>query len=315
MSKEKWASLWREIAADNLSGASEIYAHVLQAFLQHLSGLDQTKVDLQNWPQCLREMLQSQPTMAPLYNLANQLALIFEREHLSDEERLAQARSFLQKERLQSSRTNAAIARHTFELLAEKPRVLTHSYSGTVAAALEYASAKGMNMVLYLSEARPVNEGRRMAERLARGGIPVHFFVDDARASFVNRVDLVLLGADRISEETFVNKIGSRSVALLAAAQKIPVAVLAARNKLWPAHLPFGEEPEHSGEEVWAGAPPEIKIHNSYFEETELLHMHRVIMEDGACSTAYVQNQLRGFIAAKFWMKNTEIVLPTPKHA
>lgn len=194
---------WRAIVADNLSGASEIYSHVLKAFIQHFALLHQTKSALPDWPQCLREMLQTQPTMAPLYNLTNRLALIFEQEGLSESERITQALFFLQQEEQQATQNNIAIAQHAFSLIADRPRVLTHSFSGTVAAALEHAYEKGAQLEIYLSEARPANEGRRMAERLARADIPIHFFVDDARSRFLKQVDLVLLGADRIAEDFF----------------------------------------------------------------------------------------------------------------
>jgi translation initiation factor 2B subunit (eIF-2B alpha/beta/delta family) len=292
---------WRAIAADNVSGASEIYSRVLNALLQHVSSLPPTKEALQDWPQLLRAMVEAQPTMAPLYNLANQLALIFEQEDLSAKEQIAQALLFLPKEERQAAQSNAEIAQHAFALIVEKPRVLTHSYSGTVAAALEYAQRNGVPVEVYLSEARPANEGRRMAERLARAGVPVHLFVDDARAHFMSRVDLVLLGADRIAEKFFVNKIGTRNAALLASAEKIPVAVLAGRNKLWPAFLPFGSQAEQASAEIWSEAPPHVRLHNFYFEETEILPEQIIITEDGILNREEIEREWHRFQAAKFW--------------
>lgn len=292
---------WRELAADHVSGASEIYARALQAVEQFLSGLDQTQISLPHRPEWLRALTQAQPAMAPMYNLANALALILEQEHLEKDERIAQARAFLQKEALQSRWSNAAIAEHALTLIATKSRVLTHSYSGTVAAALEYARENAVHLEVYLSEGRPANEGRRMAERLARAGMSVHFFVDDARAHFMRMSDIVLLGADRISEKGFVNKIGSRSLTQLASLHQIPVAVLAARNKLWPAHLPFGKQPAHARAEVWAEAPPGIVIHNFYFEEIELSGAHRIITENGIFKPARIHTEMQNFPAAEFW--------------
>lgn len=300
--EEKLQQTLQTLAADNLSGASEIYARVLSVLAQHFALFAQTKNALHDWPQWLREMLHAQPTMAPLYNLANRLALIFEQEGLSESERIAQALFFLQKEERQVLQTNAEIAQRAFALIAAKPRVLTHSYSGTVAAALEYAQRNGIAVEVYLSEARPANEGRRMVEHLARAGAAGHFFVDDARAHFMKRVDLVLLGADRISERAFVNKIGTRSTVLLAGAEKIPVAVLAARNKLWPAFLPFGSEAEHARGEIWGEAPPQVRLHNFYFEEAEILPAHIFITEGGPFNQEEMQRELRRLPVARFWM-------------
>lgn len=293
---------WQAIAADNLSGASEIYSRVLKALMQQLALLDQTQKALRDdWPQCLRGMLHAQPMMAPLYSLANQLALIFEQEGLSESERMTQALFFLQQEERQAAQNNIAIAQHAFSLIADKPRVLAHSYSGTVAAALEHAQRNGIAVEVYLSEGRPANEGRRMAERLARAGVPVHFFVDDARAHFIHRVDLVVLGADRIAGNFFLNKIGTHGLVLLASQQKIPVALLAARNKLWPANLPFGEESFHPPSEIWQLAPPSIQLHNFYFEKIELDLVQKVFTEKGFFSQQEFRRFIQDFRAAQFW--------------
>ena len=292
---------WRAIVADNLSGASEIYSRVLKALMQHLTLLDQTPRALQDWPRWLLEMLHVQPAMAPLYNLMNRLALIFEQEGLSESERMTQALFFLQQEEQQATQNNIAIAQHAFSLIADRPRVLTHSFSGTVAAALEHAYEKGAQLEIYLSEARPANEGRRMAERLARADIPIHFFVDDARSRFLKQVDLVLLGADRIAEDFFLNKSGTHGLVLLAAQQKIPVALLAARNKLWPANLPFGEESLHPPSEIWQLAPPSIHLHNFYFEESATTFVQKIFTENGCFSPQALRLSLQGLRVARFW--------------
>lgn len=293
--------IWRTIAADNVSGANEIYQRVLQAFLQHVSSLPPTPEALQDWPLWLRGMLRAQPAMAPLYNLANRLALIFEQEHARAIECLTQALAFLQVESLQASQANGKIAEQAVPLVAKHLRLFTHSYSSTVAVALELAFRDGHAIEVFLSEARPAFEGRRMAERLARAGLTVHLGVDDARGHMLNEVGLVVLGADHVSETSFVNKIGSRSLALLARVRKIPVAVFAARNKLWPAQIPLAQEPEHTHAEIWRNAPATVRLSNLYFEAVEIQLMRCLVTEQSQYTIQQLRQELKHFVQAKFW--------------
>ncbi|AHG00476.1 initiation factor 2B [Halostagnicola larsenii XH-48] len=126
-----------------------------------------------------------------------------------------------------ADRAAAATAGEYFD---SDERVLTLSRSGTVRSALEAWSPARV----FVAESRPAREGVAVAEELA-GGMPVALFTDAAAASVLSReaVDRVVVGADTIRPDgAVVNKTGTRSVALAAAREGIPVSVVAATDKV-----------------------------------------------------------------------------------
>ena len=150
---------------------------------------------------------------------------------------------------------------------------LLHSHSGTICEFFRMLTKEFPTgeMVLMQTESRPALEGRQQALCLRNLGYEVWFGTDSAVSGLFSGVDMVLLGADKVYPDSFVNKTGSYAICLLASEQGIPVYVLADTRK-----FVMGDEgtiPEDvnlSGgppEEVWDAAPEGIKVFNAYFEE------------------------------------------------
>jgi len=290
------------LAADRASGASELYRYSVQLFLRvfdHLPEITRALEDL--WPLWLRMLLRAQPAMAPFYTLANQIALEMEKKWISLPQRVQAVRDFLKGEYAQLGRPEESAADDVAGLIAKSPVVMTHSYSATVALALEHAHAAGSRVRVCISESRPVGEGRRMAERLGRAGIPVHFFVDDARGLHIGHVDLVLLGADRVAELTFQNKIGSRAAALLAQAAHVPTVIVSQTNKFWPRRLPMAIHGDNPPGEIWKEPAPNVLIKNPYFEEIDLQLTMGVVTERGLMAAPEIAGYFDNFPVAEFW--------------
>jgi translation initiation factor 2B subunit (eIF-2B alpha/beta/delta family) len=125
------------------------------------------------------------------------------------------------------------------ELIGEGSRVLTHSRSSTVKAALICARRSGKTFRVIATESRPLCEGRTLASELAREGIRVTLIADAAVAAKIDDVDFVITGADRISPGLLVNKIGTRMIALAANEKGVPVYALADMSKLLGFSLDF----------------------------------------------------------------------------
>jgi methylthioribose-1-phosphate isomerase len=137
---------------------------------------------------------------------------------------------------------DAAIADHALALFRPGMRVLTHCNtgglatggSGTALGAIIHAHRTlGLAEVL-ADETRPRLQGARLtAYELQQAGIPHHVIVDGAAAHFMaqGRVDLVIVGADRIGEDgRTANKIGTYMLAVLAKHHDIPFVVAAPRS-------------------------------------------------------------------------------------
>jgi methylthioribose-1-phosphate isomerase len=132
-----------------------------------------------------------------------------------------------------------AMARHAAELFGPGTRALTHCNAGGLATggygsavgALRAAWERGLLEHVWVDETRPLLQGSRLtAWELEASGIPHAVIVDSAAASLMaaGEVDCVVTGADRIAANgDTANKIGTYSLAVLAAHHEIPFYVVA----------------------------------------------------------------------------------------
>ncbi len=148
---------------------------------------------------------------------------------------LNEARAVLEEDR-QVCRRMAAFGA---SLLSDGSRILTHCNTGALAAvdygtalgAVFRAAEEGKRVSVIADETRPLLQGARLTcWELARAGIPATLICDNTAAQVMRegRVDLVLVGADRIAANgDTANKIGTYGVAVLAKAHRIPFYVVA----------------------------------------------------------------------------------------
>ena len=139
------------------------------------------------------------------------------------------------------------MAAHAAALFAPGTRALTHCNAGGLATA-GYGSAVGALRAAYergllervlVDETRPLLQGGRLtAWELEQLAIPHAVIADSAAGSLMARgeVDLVVTGADRIAANgDTANKIGTYSLAVLAAHHGIPLYVVAPTSTIDPA--------------------------------------------------------------------------------
>ncbi|HKP87812.1 MAG TPA: hypothetical protein VJZ26_17050 [Blastocatellia bacterium] len=291
----------KSISDDNESGAAEILGRAAGVF--SLAADRQTSMN-SSGPESARAVIVeicarlalAQPDMAPLANLASEVnstvSRIAEGAEVRDVFELAAeaARSFTQSA-LRSARFAAS---HAASLIADGVTVLTHSRSSTVIAALLEARGAGKNFTVIATESRPALEGRNLAEAVAREGARVILVADAAAALLMEQVDFVLMGADRVTPEFLINKIGTRMIALAAREQGVPVYALCDTSKFTSASsLPDSEGESRSADELWAGAPEGVLVLNRYFEPTPLGYFTGIITENGALDPDHASRSAR----------------------
>ncbi len=132
-----------------------------------------------------------------------------------------------------------AMAAHAAELFGPGTRALTHCNAGGLATggygsavgALRTAWERGALERVWVDETRPLLQGSRLtAWELEAAGIPHAVIADSAAGSLMaaGDVDCVVTGADRIAANgDTANKIGTYSLAVLAAHHGIPLYVVA----------------------------------------------------------------------------------------
>jgi len=267
-----------EIRRDNLSGATYLVRRGARA----LCLVDGAGADLEH---AARSLVSAQPTMAPMWNLANEVLWAMERREATIEQA---AVAFTEK----LSNDSAAVVRHAANLICEAGVVLTHSYSATVRDSLLLAANTGSRFQVIVTEARPMCEGSRLAEELAHAGIEVTLIVDSAMLGGISRAELALSGVDSVSDAGLTNKTGTALLAVAARATGVPIYATCGSQKFLPMGCPEPAEPPKPAEEISRVAAPGLRVENYYFDRTPLDQFNGIVTEDGVVTPAEVRERL-----------------------
>jgi methylthioribose-1-phosphate isomerase len=205
--------------------------------------------------------------------------------------------------------TNRAIGEHglrIIESLAAKRspvQVLTHCNAGALAtlgwgtatAPIYLAHLAGIPVHVWVSETRPRLQGAKLtAWEMQTNGVPHTLIVDSAGAALMrqHRVDLVLVGADRVAANGDVcNKIGTYEKALAANDNAIPMYAAVPSSTIdWT--LADGDAipiEERSADEVIGSdddaiAPAGTRVLNPAFDVTPGRLLTGIVTERGICS-------------------------------
>lgn len=259
------------LASDRESGASEILDEVIRVFRDAAA----TRVPLLP---VARAACRAQPAMASVWNAALEMLASGEPHEAIEgfARRVARAPDAL-----------ARVAADFFQWNGPGPlRLVTISFSRSVVTVLEKLVG-GRPLRVSCSESRPALEGRRLASRLAAAGIPVTCFSDAAIGHALGGADAVLIGADAVAPEWFLNKNATRMLAAAASQQGVPVYILATRDK-FVSHAVGGRliMREGAAAEVWESPPAGVAVRNPYFESIPLDLVASLITDMGVLGTA-----------------------------
>ncbi|XP_073696962.1 translation initiation factor eIF2B subunit alpha [Garra rufa] len=115
---------------------------------------------------------------------------------------------------------------HTF--IKDGAKILTHSSSRVVLKVLENAAADNKRFTVYVTESQPDSAGELMAQKLRELNIPVTVVLDAAVGYIMEKVDLVIVGAEGVVESGgVINKIGTYQMAVCSKAHNKPFYVVA----------------------------------------------------------------------------------------
>lgn len=210
----------RELRDNTTDGAAVLARRaiaLLSSFVATADGGDLPTVTRR----CAEEICTARPSMAAVGNLVHFWMDTFAWPQEDFRRRaIAHCESILARADRALAET-VRIARNRLDEFAPDSVILTHSASSTVRAVIA-----GSPFRVLATASEPGGEGRRMAEEL---GITC---VEDPDAlSRVADVDAVVVGADAVGGEAFVNKVGTRALAEAAAATSTPFFVVAESYK------------------------------------------------------------------------------------
>ncbi len=294
----KYQEILDEIKNDKRSGAWVVAQKAINCIETLISekagtGFSELIVEIEN---AAAIILKTQPGMAQLINFFNLVFVTIENE--ASENPIVLSRKVSGEVRRFHELANNAVAQVAklgAKLITDDSLVLVHSNSSTLLKILKKAHEDGKLFHVLISESRPINEGQACAEELAKLQIESTYFVDAALSKAVDRADVILLGADSVSEISVVNKIGTRAIALLAKEAVVEAYIACESSKFLSRKLAAKKETPRNPNEVWENPPAEVTIENYYFDDTPLEILTGVITEDGILTP----NEIGGKIDAQ----------------
>jgi methylthioribose-1-phosphate isomerase len=194
-------------------------------------------------------------------------------------------------------------------LMPSSGGVLTHCNAGALATCgygtalgvIRAAVEAGKKIHVFADETRPFLQGSRLtAWELAKDGIPTTVISDNMAGAMMKqgKINAVVVGADRIAANGDVaNKIGTYTVAVLAAAHQIPFYVAApwstvdlatTDGDLIPIEQRAAREVTHiAGKQI---VPDGIRVENPAFDVTPHRYVTAIITERGVAKAPYFES-------------------------
>jgi len=276
--------LVQEIREDSSSGASQLTIKAANVFLK----LGERLVSLRDVKRVARSLAEARPSMPSIANMAYRISGLVEEQvskGTSAAEAIKNAVRIALNEYQNALRT---VIQNAADEIRRYESILVHSYSSTVAAAIE----KHKGLRIYITESRPGYEGRRLAEELIEREHEVTLIVDAAASYVIDRdlVDAVILGCDAVLDDgSIANKVGSKMIALAARDSGIPVNVV---TDLWKASVYGFSFEEHPPEEIYVGRVG-VPALNPYFEIVPYRLISLFITEKGLLKPQELVEELR----------------------
>jgi len=306
-----------EIANDNTSGASTIARNAAECLDTYAVWVlnNSNKISPEDYVKELillgQKLVCAQPTMAPVINVVNEIISSTKHESVSlkrsakthAEKRLkvlctitkSTARRYL----VESKLALETIAHSYRDVIKSKDKLMTISASSAIEGLLLEASKNSLNFKVFVPESRPMCEGRLMAERLAKKGVTTILIADHAMFHYLSECSIILIGADQVTPEGVMNKIGTYGLAITAKELKIPLYCICERMKfiqnVSPIENLISDQPEAQLYPMGQvkNKPDKLIIKNIYFDFTPMSYISKFLTEDGLTTSEQVIDYIK----------------------
>jgi ribose 1,5-bisphosphate isomerase len=179
------------------------------------------------------------------------------------------------------------IADLAMPLIPGNSTAITHCHSSAAVIVMRKAAAAGLLRAIYVTETRPLYQGRITAKELENSGASIRFITDSAAGFYMKDSDVMIVGADAVAMNgDLVNKIGTFQMAALAKQLNKKVLVAAETYKIATRALTGADVPIEfrSSEEVYGQDPAEVgnpEILNPAFDVTPAELIDFIVTEIG----------------------------------
>lgn len=276
-----------DIQKDNTSGSQELAKKAAHLLIYAA----QKKVEPPELQTIAHQLIESQPTMAAIFTLVNNMYYYL--DEYKNHNPAQVIRNYCTNYINNLKRTDELISKHTLKILNNKKTIITHSYSSTILYALRTAYKTKKPFTVICTESRPMNEGILLAEKLGKNKIDVNLVVDTAIFSQISAADIILLGADAITINHVINKIGSNGIAIAAYHHNIPLYALCSTKKIIPKKNTEDMISLKNPDEILNKKLPHVTPINYYFDATQLTLFTGIITEQGIMKPKELQKKIK----------------------
>jgi len=283
------ATISEKARTDSTSGASEILISVLMDLRDYVGGAD--KLDREELSMFAFSLHQGKPAMAPLFNLSNSILCLIEDCPFEKIPSDALDAMFAKAQREEES-ANPAIAELSKKRI-DASRIVTMSYSSTVIGALR-AMGERRDLIVTVAESLPGGEGRRTAKILSSEGMATELIPDSLVFSRVKDAAAAIVGADAVTSQGVVNKVGTYALALAAVNHEIRAYVLCSTSKFCRMKIDnLGFVERRPGKN--------LSRSSQVFESSPIDHFHRFVTDRGILRPTEVRSKLKDYRIALAW--------------
>jgi ribose 1,5-bisphosphate isomerase len=204
-------------------------------------------------------------------------------------QKIAEYESYLQE-------AKSTIVKNSHDLVADNGEYLTHCHSSTAVSIFKSAIVKNYKFSVYVTETRPLFQGRITAKELITSGVgKVTFLIDDAVYSLINKlaekINAIFIGADLLSNSGFVNKVGSLGLVSEANRLHIPVYSFSTLLKYDPRQYEETLLEKRDGQEIWSEAPKGLSFFAPAFDYIPYFENVSIVTEVGILKGKEIRNQ------------------------
>jgi translation initiation factor 2B subunit (eIF-2B alpha/beta/delta family) len=294
MPKADWQTQLGLLREDHRSGAQELAGRAMNLWLDAV--VDSQPAGIISYRRWLlrtgRELIAAQPAMGILFRLVND-TLWACHEAMSGERVRQDALDFMQSYQAGLAARLASLEQEAAGHIAGYDAIVTHSRSSSVVAALRRLGEQGVPKRIYCGEGRPMYEGQTLANELAWAGHTVVLGVDMALFGWLRVASALVVGADSVSRDGIVNKLGTAALMRAAADLEVPRIVICSSDKLLPANtitasILGGGDPE----EIMPVSEERITVRNDYFDVTPLELASVIVTDLGALAGERLEEEL-----------------------
>ncbi len=183
-------------------------------------------------------------------------------------------------------RSYERIPTFVYGLVDDGFKIGTICHSSLVEKAIKYIHDQGKRIEVLVPETRPKYQGRITAKKLSEYGIKVKLFVDGEIWRVVKESDIIFVGADVLLPNGIINKVGTKTMAMMSDLMDTEFFVLAQLLK-FRARFEWGF-PERiemrNPREIWDYENENLEIMNYAFDFVEKKYISGIVSEEGIFS-------------------------------